>query len=67
MGQDIIHQQSGAVGHSPGPAAGAKTAPFAGKRHQFFVMAGLTTDPQEAMLKPAAFHVRLKFLCNVGR
>jgi hypothetical protein len=66
MGQDIIHQQSGAVGHSSCPATGAKTAAFTTERHQLLIMASLTPDPEKAMLQPAAFQVGLKFLYNVG-
>jgi hypothetical protein len=66
MGQDIIHQQSGAVGHSSCPATGAKTAAYTTERHQLLVMAGLTADPEKAMLQPAAFQVGLKILYDVG-
>jgi len=61
MRQDFVHQQSSAVCHPPRPATGAKTAAFAAERHQFIVMAGLTANPQKAMLKPSAFQVLIKF------
>ena len=61
MGQDFVHQQSSAVCHPLRPATGAETAAFAAERHQFFVMASLTANPQKAMLKPATFQVLIKF------
>jgi hypothetical protein len=39
---------------------------LATERHQFFIVAGLTPNPEKAMLQPAALQVRLKFLCDVG-
>jgi len=61
MGQDFVHQQSSAVCHPPCPTTGAKTAAFAAERHQFFVMASPTANPQEAMFKSSAFQVLIKF------
>jgi hypothetical protein len=61
MGQDFIHQQGGAVGHSSRPTAGAKAAPFATERHQLLVMASLTPDPEKAMLQP---HRAQTFYCE---
>jgi hypothetical protein len=61
MRQHLVHQQGNTVGHSSGPATGAKTAAFATERHQFLMVTGLTANPQEAMLKPTAFEVLIKF------
>jgi hypothetical protein len=61
MGQDFVHQQSSAVCHLPRPATGAKTAAFTTERQEFLMVTCLTTDPQEAMFKPSAFQVLIKF------
>ena len=66
MRQDFIYQQSSAVGHTARTAAGAETAAFAAESDQFFIMAGLTANPQEAMLQPAALQILIKFLRDVG-
>jgi hypothetical protein len=66
MRENVIHQQSSAVCHPARPATGAKTAAFTTERHQFFVMAGLTANPQKSMFKPSAFQVLFKFLRDVG-
>jgi hypothetical protein len=34
---------------------GTKAALLTAKRHQFFIVAGLTTDPQKTMFKPSTF------------
>jgi hypothetical protein len=64
MRQDFIYQQSGAVSHTPCTATGTEAAAFAAERHQFLMVAGLTANPQEAMLQPAALQVLIKFATN---
>ena len=34
------------------------------EHHQFLVVAGLTANPQEAMLKPAALQILIEFTAN---
>jgi len=57
MWQNGIHQQRGTVGHAPCSTTGTKAASFAGKSHQLLIMAGLTANSQEAVLKPAALQI----------
>ena len=64
MWQYFVHQQGGAFSHSARPATGAKAAAFAAECHQFFMVAGLTANPQEAMLKPAALQILIEFTAN---
>jgi len=62
--QDFIYQQSSAVNHTPCTATGTEAAAFATERHQFLIVAGLTANPQEAMLQPTALQVLIKFAAN---
>ncbi len=49
MRQDVVYQQGSAIRHSACAATGAETAPFAAKSDQFFIVAGLTADPEKTM------------------
>ncbi len=60
-------QQGGAFHHPPRPTAGAEAAPFATEGHEVFGMAGVTANPQEAMLKTAAFEVVFEFPLDILR
>ena len=64
MRQNRVHQQRGAFSHAARSATGAKTTAFATERHQFLVVASLTANPQEAMLKSTALQVLIKFSAN---
>ena len=64
MGQHRVHQQRGAFSHAARTATGTKAASFAGKSHQLLIMAGLTANPQEAVLKSAALQILIKFAAD---
>jgi hypothetical protein len=55
--QDVIDEVSCGLDHPAGTAGWAEAAPFAGKRHQVLVAAGVALDAQEAVLEPAALQV----------
>ena len=50
LGQDLVNQVSSTVSHAPGATGRAESTSFATERHQFLVMAGLTSNTQEAVL-----------------
>jgi hypothetical protein len=62
MRQDFIHQQGGTICHSSRPTAGTKAASFTTERNELLVMTNLTSNPEEAMLKPSALQKFFKFL-----
>jgi hypothetical protein len=53
-----------AICHTPGPARGAESTAFATDGHQFLVMAGLTSNTQEAVLQATTLQVILKLSDN---
>ena len=65
--QDVIHQECGTLGHTPGTAAGTEAPTLATEGHQTLSVAILTSDTQEAMLKTTAFEVILEFAPDVIR
>ena len=48
------------------PATRAKSAALTTERYQAFIMTGVTTHPQKAVLQPAALEVVFKFLLDIA-
>ena len=48
-------------------ATGAETSSLAAKRHQMLMAAAVALDAKEAMFKPPALQVLIKFFCDVSR
>ena len=67
MRQNLVHQHSGTIRHSPCPAAGTKSALFATERQQLLLVAGFAAHEVKTMLKTSAFEVFLEFPPHVIR
>ena len=59
MGQDIIHQQGGTVGHASCSTAGTKAASFAAESDQFLIVTGFTLDSEKTVVQTNTGSIRL--------
>ena len=62
-----LDQVRSTVRHTPCTTGGTEPPAFATERHQFLVMAGLTSNTQEAMLEATTLQVVFKLPNNIPR
>jgi len=67
VGNDVVHQVGGRLGHALGAAGGAGAPALAGERDEEVVPTGGASDPSEAVGQDAALQVAPEFLFHVIR
>ncbi len=67
MGEDVVDQMGGGLGHAPGVARWANAAAFAGEGHQKGMPAVITARACKAVGKDCALQILLKSFLHVGR
>jgi hypothetical protein len=68
LGQDVVDEMRGGLGHAACAAARAEAAAFATERHELLMPAGLALDAQESVFETPTLEVRLElFHDEVGQ
>lgn len=63
--QDLVNQLRSAVRHTPCTTGGTETASLATERYEFLMVAGLTSNTQEAMHEATALQEILELPDNI--
>jgi hypothetical protein len=67
IGEHLIGQQGGGLGHAAGATAGAESSLLAGERHEPLEVALIATYPQEPVFEATAFEIRFKLSTDMSR
>ena len=68
LGQDVVDEVCGGLGHASCAAARAQAAALATERHELLMLAGLALDAQESVFETPTLEVRLElFQDEVGQ
>ncbi len=67
VGQHVVNEVRGGVGHAPAAAGGAEAAAFAGKRYEFVAQAARAVHAREAVGEQAALEVAAQLALDETR
>ena len=67
LGQHLVDQVCGGLGHAPPPAGGTEPSTLAGERHEPFVPAVRAAHAQEAVAREPAFQIGAKLALDEAR
>jgi len=65
MGQNIVDQQRGTLGHASGATTGTNATPLATESHQALMMTVLAAHAQKAMFQATALEVIIEFPLHI--